>query len=180
LLIRWAALGHIIGQFLLALAATMLLPIAWGLLAGTGGTEPFVGAALLTAAAGGSLLAVLPPPEREVKQREALLLVVLAWVAAAAFGSLPFVWSGYFRSVTDAVFETVSGFTTTGATILTNVEVLPQPIQLWRCFSHWLGGMGIVLLGLAILRASRRPRSRSTSCTWPSLWPSSWPCVWPG
>jgi trk system potassium uptake protein TrkH len=151
LLIRWAALGYIIGQFLLALAAAMLLPIAWGLFAGTGGTEPFIGAALLTGAAGGSLLAVLPTPEQELKQREALMLVVMAWLAAAAFGSLPFIWSGYFRSVTDAVFETVSGFTTTGATILTNVEVLPQPIQLWRCFSHWLGGMGIVLLGLAVL-----------------------------
>ena len=151
MLIRWAALGFILGQFLLALAATMLLPIAWGLLAGGPGLRPILGAALLTAACGGSLLAVLPRPEQELKQREALLLVVLAWIAAAAFGSLPFVWSGYFRSVTDAVFETASGFTTTGATILTNVEVLPEPIQLWRCFTHWLGGMGIVLLGLAVL-----------------------------
>jgi trk system potassium uptake protein TrkH len=151
LLIRWAALGHIIGQFLLALAATMLLPVAWGLATGTGGLGLFLGAALLTAAAGGSLLAVLPVPERELKQREALLLVVLIWLATASFGSLPFVWSGYFRSVTDAVFETVSGFSTTGATILTDVEVLPEPVQLWRCFSHWLGGMGIVLLGIAIL-----------------------------
>ena len=151
MLIRWAALGFILGQFLLALAAAMLLPVAWGLLAGTGGVGPLFGAAFVTAAAGGSLLAVLPRPERELKQREALLLVVLTWVAAAGFGSLPFVWSGYFRSVTDAVFEIVSGFSTTGATILTNVEVLPEPIQLWRCFSHWLGGMGIVLLGLAVL-----------------------------
>jgi trk system potassium uptake protein TrkH len=151
LLIRWAALGFILGQFLLALAAAMLLPIAWGLIAGTGGLGAFVGAVLLTAAAGGSLLAVLPVPERELKQREALLLVVLIWVAAASFGSLPFVWSGYFRNGTDAVFETVSGFSATGATILTTVEVLPEPIQLWRCFSHWLGGMGIVLLGIAVL-----------------------------
>ena len=151
MLIRWAALGFFLGQFLLALAAAMALPIVWGLFAGTGGAQPLVGAALLTAATGGSLLAVLPRPERELKQREALLLVVLAWLAAAGFGSLPFIWSGYFRSVTDAVFEGTSGFTTTGATILTNVEALPEPIQLWRCLSHWLGGMGIVLLGIAIL-----------------------------
>jgi trk system potassium uptake protein TrkH len=151
LLVRWAALGFILGQLLLALAAAMALPIAWGLLSGSGGIAPLVGSALLTAGCGGSLLAVLPRPEHELKQREGLLLVVLAWFAAAAFGALPFVWSGYFRSVTDALFETISGFTTTGATILTNVEVLPEPIQLWRCFSHWLGGMGIVLLGIAIL-----------------------------
>jgi len=150
-LIRWAAVGYILGQLLLALAASMLLPIGWGLVYGGGGLEALVGSALVTAACGGSLLAALPRPERELKQREALALVVLAWFVAAAFGALPFVWSGYFRSVTDAVFEATSGFTTTGATILTDVEVLPEPIQLWRCFSHWLGGMGIVLLGLAIL-----------------------------
>ena len=151
MLIRWEAVGFILGQFLLALAATMLLPIGWGVVFGGGGLQALVWAALVTATCGGSLLAALPRPERELKQREALALVVLAWFAVAAFGSLPFVWSGYFRSVTDAVFESASGFTTTGATILTDVEVLSEPIQLWRCFSHWLGGMGIVLLGLAIL-----------------------------
>ena len=151
MLIRWAALGFILAQFLLALAAAMLLPIGWGLVTGTRGVQPLVAAALLTAATGGSLLAALPRPERALKQREALLLVVLAWFAAAGFGSLPFIWSGYFASVTDAVFEATSGFTTTGATILNNVEALPEPIQLWRCLSHWLGGMGIVLLGIAIL-----------------------------
>ena len=75
----------------------------------SGGVQPLVAAALLTAATGGSLLAVLPRPERALKQREALLLVVLAWFAAAGFGSLPFLWSGYFRSVTDAFFEPAVG-----------------------------------------------------------------------
>lgn len=151
MLISWGAVGFILGQFLLALAATMLFPIGWGLATGGGGLEALVWSALVTGASGASLLAVLPRPERELKQREALALVVVAWFAAAVFGALPFILSGYFRTVTDAVFESASGFTTTGATILTDVEVLPDPIQLWRCFSHWLGGMGIVLLGLAIL-----------------------------
>jgi trk system potassium uptake protein TrkH len=150
-LIRWDAVGHILGQFLLALGATMLLPIGWGLATGERGLEALVWATLVTGACGGSMVAVLPRPERELKQREALALVVLAWIVASVFGALPFIWSGYFRSFTDAVFETASGFTTTGATILTDVEVLPEPIQLWRCFSHWLGGMGIVLLGIAVL-----------------------------
>jgi len=77
--------------------------------------------------------------------------VILAWFAAAVFGALPFLLCGYFSGPTDAIFEAASGFTTTGATILVDVEVLPEPIQLWRCFTHWLGGMGIVLLGIAIL-----------------------------
>lgn len=88
---------------------------------------------------------------RELSRREGLLLVVGTWACACVFGCLPFYFSPYFAGFTDALFETVSGFTTTGATILTDVEVLPRPLQFWRCFTHWLGGMGIVLLGVAIL-----------------------------
>jgi trk system potassium uptake protein TrkH len=149
-LIRWGALGHILGQLLLALGGAMLLPIGWGLAAGSGGVRPLVFSALLTGALGSALL-TLPRPDRELKQREALMLVILAWFATAGFGALPFVWSGYFSGFTDAFFEAASGFTTTGATILADVEVLPEPVQLWRCFTHWLGGMGIVLLGIAVL-----------------------------
>ena len=151
MLIRWEALGYILGQFLLALAASMLLPIAWGVVFSGAGVTALLGSALLTGGCGGALVLAFPRPERELKQREALLLVVLAWFLAAGFGALPFIWSGYFVSITDAVFESASGFTTTGATIMNDVEVLPEPIQLWRHLSHWLGGMGIVLLGLAIL-----------------------------
>jgi trk system potassium uptake protein TrkH len=67
------------------------------------------------------------------------------------FASLPFYFSPYFSGFTDAFFEPVSGLTTTGATVLARVKVLSPGIQLWRCFSHWLGGMGIALLGVAIL-----------------------------
>ena len=151
MLIRWTAVGFILGQFLLALAAAMLVPIAWGLAFGGGGFSALVASALLTAGCGGALLMALPRPERELKQREALILVVLAWFVAAGFGALPFIWSGHFVSVTDAVFESASGMTTTGATIMNDVEVLSEPVQLWRHFTHWLGGMGIVLLGLAVL-----------------------------
>jgi trk system potassium uptake protein TrkH len=146
--IRFSAVGHTLGYFILALAAAMLLAGAWGLV--SGGARPLLFAAAVTAGCGTALL-FLPRPDRELGRREALLLVVLAWFAAAGFGSLPFLLSPAFSGPTDAFFEAASGFTTTGATILADVEVLPEPIQLWRCFSHWLGGMGIVLLGIAIL-----------------------------
>jgi trk system potassium uptake protein TrkH len=149
--IRYPAVGFVLGTLLLALAASMLFPLAWGLAAGGNGVRPLVLALLATAACGLALRAALPRPERPLGQREALLLVVLAWFAVSAFGALPFLWSPFFSGPTDAFFESVSGFTTTGATILTDVEVLPVPLQLWRCFTHWLGGMGIVLLGLAVL-----------------------------
>ena len=128
----------------------MAVPLAYGL---TSGDQPWgLGASLLiTALCGGLLFALSPRPSRELAQREGLLLVVSIWLAVFLFGSLPFYFSPHFSGFTDAFFETVSGFTTTGATILKNVEVLPDSLQLWRCFSHWLGGMGIVLLGIAIL-----------------------------
>lgn len=150
-MIRYPAVGFVLGQLLLALAASLLFPIAWGLAAGDDGVRPLALGLLATAACGAGLRAVLPRPEKDLGQREALLVVVLAWFAVSGFGALPFLWSPHFSSLTDAFFESASGFTTTGATILTDVEVLPPSLQLWRCFTHWLGGMGIVLLGLAIL-----------------------------
>ncbi len=96
-------------------------------------------------------LALLPKPPSELTAREGILLTVLAWVSLSGFGALPFWLSPHFGSFTDAVFETVSGFTTTGATILPEVEVLPPVLQFWRHFAHWVGGMGIVLLGIAVL-----------------------------
>jgi trk system potassium uptake protein TrkH len=149
--IHFRAIGYVLGQFLLALAGTMLVPLAYGLFADGNGLRPLGYAALITAAAGAALFLYFPKPERELNQREGLLLVVAVWLSISFFGALPFYLSPYFASFTDAVFEAVSGFTTTGATILADVEVLPVPIQFWRCFSHWLGGMGIVLLGVAIL-----------------------------
>jgi trk system potassium uptake protein len=106
---------------------------------------------VLTLAAGSGLYFGFPGKGRDISGREAFLLVVLVWLAICFFGCLPFYFSPPFESFTDAFFESVSGFTTTGATILDNVEAVPPAVQLWRCFSHWIGGMGIVLLGVAIL-----------------------------
>ena len=79
------------------------------------------------------------------------LLVFFAWVATSLLGALPFYISGFSGNFTDAVFESVSGFTTTGATILNDVEILPRPLLFWRGMTHWLGGMGIVVLTVALL-----------------------------
>lgn|SRR5574344_2693002 len=83
--------------------------------------------------------------------RGSLIVVALGWIFASLFGALPLFSSGAIPSITDAVFESVSGFTTTGATILSDIESLPRSINLWRCQSHWLGGMGIVALTVALL-----------------------------
>jgi trk system potassium uptake protein TrkH len=150
-LIHFRAVAYVLSQFLLALAGTMLVPLGYGWLTGSGGLLSLSYGAGVTAVAGAILFVLGGRPKRDLTQREGLLLVVSVWVAVGLFGSIPFYFSGFFSSWTDAVFETVSGFTTTGATVLQRVEVLPEALQFWRCFSHWLGGMGIVVLGIAIL-----------------------------
>jgi trk system potassium uptake protein TrkH len=143
--------GYVLGQFLLALSGTMLVPAAYGWGVGSDGITELVVGAGGTLLAGAALILALGRPRRELSRREGLLLAVAVWISVGLFGSIPFFLSPHFASFTDAFFEATSGFTTTGATVLPDVEVLPPALQFWRCFSHWLGGMGIVLLGIAIL-----------------------------
>ena len=149
--IRIHTVAHILGQFLLMMSATMLVPLAFTLRGGTDGPRPMLIGFAATVLGGGLLALIFRRPETELSTREALLTVVIVWVSVAFFGGLPFYFSPYFGSFTDAFFEATSGFTTTGATILVDVEVLPSSLQFWRHFSHWLGGMGVIMLGIAIL-----------------------------
>jgi trk system potassium uptake protein TrkH len=88
---------------------------------------------------------------KNTTKKEGYLVVSLSWIVISIFGSLPFYLSGYFISYTDAFFETMSGFTTTGASILNDIEAVPQGLLFWRSLTHWIGGMGIIVLSLAIL-----------------------------
>ncbi len=88
---------------------------------------------------------------RNMSTRDGFLLVTFSWLAASFFGSLPFYLSGAIPGFADAFFETISGFSTTGASILTSIETLPRSMLFWRSLTHWLGGMGIVVLTVAIL-----------------------------
>ena len=150
-MIRLPSIGYVLGQFLVIFSLTMTAPLAYGWAAGDRRLGAMVWSLVVTAGAGAAALLSCKRPEKELSQREGLMLVVATWGAICLFGSLPFVFSGEFSSFTDAVFESVSGFTTTGATILSDVEVLSPAVQFWRCFTHWLGGLGIVLLGVAVL-----------------------------
>ena len=89
--------------------------------------------------------------ERQLGIYDAFTLVGSVWISICLFGSLPFYLCGNFASFTDAVFESVSGFTTTGASIVLNVESLPRSVNLWRCMTHWLGGMGVIALAVALM-----------------------------
>ena len=94
------------------------------------------------------------PKNRTMYAREGLVIVGLSWIFISLFGALPFVISKEIPNFIDAFFETVSGFTTTGASILTDVEVLSKGMLFWRSFTHWVGGMGILVFIMAILPSS--------------------------
>jgi trk system potassium uptake protein TrkH len=142
--------AHILGQFLAMMSATMAVPLAFTI-GGGDSPRPLLVGLFTTLAAGLLLLRLGRRPQTDLTTREGLLSVVAIWACVAFFGSLPFYFSPFFGSFTDAFFESASGFTTTGATILPDVEVLPRSLQFWRHFTHWLGGMGIVMLGIAVL-----------------------------
>lgn len=89
--------------------------------------------------------------QNSIGKREGYIIVSMAWVVISLFGAIPFVLAGTASSYTDAFFETMSGFTTTGATVFTDIEALPKGILFWRSMTHWIGGMGIIVLSLAIL-----------------------------
>ncbi len=114
-------------------------------------------ASALFASAGITLLVglvtyVMTRFEREpLTAREGYAIVTFAWTALAVFGALPFLLSGTLDGVAPAIFEAMSGFTTTGATVFSDIEALPEGILLWRSVTHWIGGMGIIVLAIAIL-----------------------------
>ena len=89
--------------------------------------------------------------DTELRRKEGLILVTLTWLLAAAIGALPYLFSGVLPNYIDAFFESMSGFTTTGSTVFAAVEGLPRGILFWRDFTHWLGGMGIIVLFIAVL-----------------------------
>lgn len=141
---------YILGSLLLFLALALLLPVPFALYYHDGTAAVFGYSAGITLAAG-MLMFMRFRAHRELHVREGFAVVSFSWLLFALFGALPFVLSGAISSPLDAVFETMSGFTTTGATILTEIEHMPQSLLFWRALTHWLGGMGIIVLSLAIL-----------------------------
>lgn len=150
-MIRWSPIARVVGLFLLAFGATMGLPAAYSLATGGEDLAALLAAMAVTVATGALLWAVSHRGTRELTQREGILLTVFAWVGAGVFGGLPFLFAPGVDTLTDAVFESVSGVTTTGASILTDIESVSRPVLLWRALSSWLGGMGIVVLVIAVL-----------------------------
>ena len=149
---NYRMIAFILGRVLLILAALMLLPLITALICGES-VLPFAVTILLTALCGGVLL-LFRPRSREIYAREGFTCVGLSWLAMSLLGSLPFVIGGDIPRFVDAFFETVSGFTTTGASILNDIESLSRSGLFWRSFTHWIGGMGVLVFLMAVMPMS--------------------------
>jgi trk system potassium uptake protein TrkH len=147
---NYSLVGNILGKLIAFVGFSMIFPLLWDLWQGERVVLPFLYSLLITVGAGVTL-AVFVKPGGDVRYKEGFTLVALAWIAAALFGALPYAFAGTFSSFADAFFESMSGFTTTGASVMTDIESNPEAIILWRAITHWLGGIGILVLFIAVL-----------------------------
>jgi trk system potassium uptake protein len=141
----------ILGGVLMLFALTMLVPLAFAFFGGDAALFAYDGAILITFFCGLAMFLTCRRFKRELQPRDGFLLVTMVWTVLPAFGALPLLLHIPGLSFTDAYFEAASGLTTTGATVLTGLEKLPTSINVWRCFMVLIGGMGILVLAVAIL-----------------------------
>ena len=150
---NYRMIKYVLGWILLFEAAFLVLPAVVAAIYAERALVAFLVAVALCAAVGG-LLTVRRPRSTELSARDGFVAVAFSWIIMSVFGAVPFVLTGVTESFLDALFETVSGFTTTGATIFGDVEILPKSIIFWRSFTHWIGGMGVLVFIMAFLPLS--------------------------
>jgi trk system potassium uptake protein TrkH len=142
---------HILGLLLLFNAIFMAITTLFSYLQNDGITTGLLKALALNVIVGGLALGLTLNHRKEIKKREGYIIVAFGWLTMVVFGMFPYLFTNVITSCTDAFFETMSGYTATGATILDDIEALPRSMLLWRSLTHWMGGMGIIVLAIAIL-----------------------------
>lgn len=142
---------YVVGILLTILSMSMVFPMLTDLYFGTPDWKVFFACIVITAFFGGSLVLSNYEENINLSTRQAFLITVAAWVAIALFGALPFYLSELQLNITDSFFESMSGVTTTGSTVITNLEGSPPGILLWRAILQWLGGIGIIIMALSVM-----------------------------
>lgn len=141
-----------VGAIAVCISLTMLFPLAFSIYYDDGTAWPLIQSMLISLGAGLPVFLIFRRPNQpHMSHRNAMAIVTIGWIAATIIGALPFLLSGTFPTFTDCVFESISGFSTTGSSVLVDIERVPKGILMWRSLTHWLGGMGIIVLSLAIL-----------------------------
>jgi len=149
---RWSHIAKAVGTLITILGFSMIFPLVCGIIYNDLSIFPLFISMIITLIFGGTLFFCFRAYTAEyISQREGIVIVALGWTAMGLFGALPFYLGDVFPTFTDAFFESVSGFSTTGSTVLTDIEIVPKGFLFWRSFIQWLGGMGIIVLSLAIL-----------------------------
>ncbi|MBW2407885.1 MAG: TrkH family potassium uptake protein [Deltaproteobacteria bacterium] len=149
---RWSFILYIIGMLIIFLGICMIFPLLFGLYFKDQSVIPLVQSLGITVGFGLSLVICFKKTKVEhISHREGMAIVAIGWTAIGFFGAFPFYLGAEFSTFVDAFFESVSGFTTTGSSILTNIEAVSKGLLFWRSLIQWLGGMGIIVLSVAIL-----------------------------
>jgi len=149
--INWRMLGMIVGWLLLIEGVFLLVPTGTCIAYGESDWKPFASTALLTLTAGGICARFCRPTSSHMGKRDGYLLTAMVWVVFSIFGMIPFLFCTKSVNIPDAFFEAMSGFTTTGASVLDSIEGMSHGIHLWRALMQWIGGMGIILFTLAVI-----------------------------
>ncbi|MBW2574651.1 MAG: TrkH family potassium uptake protein [Deltaproteobacteria bacterium] len=149
---RWSFILNIVGMLIFFLGICMIFPLFFGLYYKDQSVIPLAQSMGITIASGLSLIICFRGTKVQyISHREGMAIVAIGWTAIGLFGAFPFYLGAEFGTFVDAFFESVSGFTTTGSSILTNIEAVSKGLLFWRSFIQWLGGMGIIVLSVAIL-----------------------------
>ncbi len=149
---RWRFIANMVGFLIFSLGISMVFPLLCGLYYQDDSVMPIMTS--MAAAVGSGALIYFSSRDKSsthISHREGMAIVTIGWISIGLYGALPFYLGEVFPSFTDALFESVSGFTTTGASVMTDIEIVPKGFLFWRSFIQWLGGMGIIVLSVAIL-----------------------------
>ena len=149
--LNYKIIAHIMGLLLTVNGGFMLLSTLVSLIYDDGVVLQMLTSGLVALGVGGAIMLLTKKHKKEIQKREGYIIVAFGWLVMALTGTLPYLITQTIPEFTNAFFETMSGYTTTGATVVSNIEALPEGILFWRSITHWIGGMGIIVLAVAIL-----------------------------
>lgn len=149
-MINWSAVTYVVSIIIMVLGAFMLTALPFSIYYNTPDKSAIIYAALTTSSIGFAIWWLSRHTNKKIAKREGYLIVALSWLAISIFSTLPYLYSYTFSGITNAFFESVSGLTTTGASVINDIEAMPKGILFWRSLTQWIGGMGIIVLTVAM------------------------------